>query len=208
MTLTVLVALVALSCGLPAVAKACPREIPIPAAEGRLLVAMATCKTVGCVKAAYGKVENPEIVARIVYYTNILRLQPEDRTASRGLLANIPTTDDEDARFSALTGNLYGGETDAEISAVGQAYWHRSRNLARALKVCPRFLPAFIRYGVITGPAITENDYPDWVTRVCRSGPNRFLKAFETLSVKDQHYIAKHIIQPEGCKQIAFPEAQ
>jgi len=168
---------------------------------------MATCTTAGCVNAAYAKIAKPEVVARIVYYSNLLRLRPGDRVASHHLLSNIPVNDEEYTRLSALGELLYPDETTREIDAVGQAYWHMSRNLARSLKLYPGFLPAFIRYGLIAANSPAEDDYPNWAARVCRSNPGRFLKAFETLSPKDRHYIAKHIIQPKGCKQIAFPEA-
>jgi hypothetical protein len=178
----------------------------IPLREGPLLVAMASCKGVRCVKANYAKIAKPEVVARIVYYTNILRLRPVDRAASCGLLANIPTTNNEYERLTMLDGNLSEDETDAEIGAVGQAYWHMSGNLARPLKLCPRFLTGFIRYGRLAMPN-HHDDYPNWAARVCRSNPSHFLKAFEALSPEDRRYIANYIIQPSGCKQIAFPEA-
>jgi len=194
-----------LLCGLCTAGSTSQREIP--KSERHILVVMATCKTIQCVKATYTKIPRPEVVARIVYYTNLLRLQPGDRAASCALLKNIPATDDEYEHLTTLDGNLYQDETDAEIGAAGQAYWHMSRNLAHALKVCPRFLPAFIRYGILAMPN-PHDDYPNWAARVCRSNPSRFLKAFETLGPKDRHYIAKHIIEPKGCKQIAFPEAE
>lgn len=175
----------------------------IPKTEGPLLVAMATCKSVRCVKAAYTKITRPEIVAKIVYYTNILRFDPGESAASCGLLANIPATGNEYDRLSTLTGFVYANETTRAIEAVAQAYWGMSKNLARALKACPRFLPAFIRYGRVAVQN-HQDDYPDWAARVCRSNPSRFLKAFETLSPKDRHYIARYVIQPRGCKQIAI----
>jgi len=204
MRYAVMVGVSMLLCGLCAEAGTSQRAIP--KSERHTLVVMATCKIVRCVKAAYTEIPRPEVVARIVYYTNLLRLRPGDRGASCALLENIPATDDEYERLTTLDGNLYQDETDAETGAVGQAYWHMSRNLARALKVCPRFLPVFIRYGVLAMPN-PHDDYPNWAARVCRSNPSRFLKAFETLSPKDRHYIARYVIEPEGCKQIAFPEA-
>ena len=205
MRCAVLISVPMLVCGLCTAGGTSQREIP--KSERHTLVVMATCKTIRCVKAAYTEIPRPEAVARIVYYTNLLRLRPGDRAASCALLEDIPATEGEYERLTTLDGNLYQDETDAEIGAVGQAYWHMSRSLAHALKVCPRFLPAFIRYGILAMPN-PHDDYPNWATRVCRSDPTHFLEAFETLSPKDRHYIAKHIIQPKGCKQIAFPEAE
>jgi hypothetical protein len=177
----------------------------IPKTEMKRLVAMATCKTVGCVDATYAKIAKPETLARIVYYSGLLRLRPGDRTASLGLLSNIPKENEDQSRLSLLPVS-YVGETTAENVAIAQTYWDYSKNLARALKLFPRFLPAFIGYGRL---AIRDHhdNYPNWAARVCRSNPNRFLEAFETLSPEDRHYVAKYVIQPSGCKQIAFPEA-
>lgn len=179
----------------------------IPRQERPHLVAMATCKTVGCLKQNYAKIRKLEIVARIVYYSNLLRLQPSSRKAAYGLLTNMPTNDNQYTRLGTLEGSLFEDETDTQIRAVGDAAWSMSRNLARSLKIYPCFLPAFIRYGLIAAPNPVEDDYGDWVAQVCRSNPTRFLRAFKTLSSKDQQYVAKYIIQPVGCKQIAVPEA-
>lgn len=205
MRCAVLMGVWVLFCSLCTAGGASQREIP--KGERHALVAMATCKAVQCVTAAYAGIRRPEAVARIVYYTNLLRLRPGDGAASRGLLENIPATADEYERLTTLDGNLYQGETDAEIGAVGQAYWHMSRNLAHALEVCPRFLPAFIRYGILAMPN-PHDRYANWAVQMCRSNPSRFLGAFQTLSPDDRRYIAKHIIQPRGCRQIAFPEAR
>ncbi len=191
--------------GQSASAGANPRDVP--KREGPLLVAMATCNDIPCVRAEYGKIAKPEIVARIVYFTNILRLRPGDPSASCGLLESMPRNYDEYTSVTTLDSNLYADETDVQIGAVGQAYWHMSRNLAHALNACPRFLPGFIRSGIVAIPN-AHDDYPNWAARVCRSNPKRFLQAFDTLSAKDRAYITEVIIQPRGCKQLAFPEAE
>lgn len=178
----------------------------IPKGEGPLLVAMATCKTIACINTSYAKISKPEMVARIVYYTNLLRIDPKSQSASHGLLLNIPRTGRQNAHLIVLSTNMYPGETDGEISAVGQAYWNFNQNLAHALRLHPEFLPAFIRYGTV---ALTlQSTYPKWATRVCKLNPERFLRAFRTLRVKDQQYIAKYVMQPKGCKQIFYPEAE
>ena len=178
----------------------------VPKTEMEQLVAIATCKAVSCIDTTYAKIGKPETLARIVYYSSLLRLRPGDRAASIGLLSNIPKENEDHSRLSLLPVS-YVGETTAENVAVAQTYWNFSKNLAHALSVCPHYLPSFIRYGRL---AIRDHhdDYPNWAARVCRSNPSRFIRAFETLSPEDQHYIAKYVIQPRGCKQIAFPEAE
>lgn len=183
------------------------RASSIPRGERPLLVAMAMCNTEACVNASYSKIRHPDAVAHLVLYSNLVRLNPSNKDAGCHLLANLPKTSLAFAKFSGLGVPLYPDETYEEQVAVSAAYWHLNQRLAKALKCCPGYLPAFIAYGRL---AIRDshNDYPNWASRVCRSNPSRFLKAFETLSPKDQHYIAKYVIQPKGCKQIAFPEAE
>lgn len=177
----------------------------VPQAERPHLVAMATCKIAACVKRTYSKIHKPEIVARIVYFSRLLALDRKDAKAALGLLQNIPQTEGENRQMILLATVMYPGETNKDIDAVGQTYWHFSRNLALALRMHPELLPAFVQYGTI---ALTPHStYPNWAAKVCRSNPERFLKAFRTLSPKDRRYIAKYVVQPEGCKQIAFPEA-
>lgn len=176
-----------------------------PKEEPPLMVAMATCKTVACVRHAYAKIRKPDIVARIVYFSRLLALRPGDADAALGLLQNIPRTEDENGQMIILATTMYPDETDAEIEIVGQAFWHYSRNLVHALRLHPEFLPAFIRYGTIA--LSPHSTYPNWAAKVCRSDPKRFLRAFQALSPKNRAYIAHYVIQPHGCKQIAFPEA-
>lgn len=182
-----------------------PWDIPKP--ERPHLVAMAMCKSAGCITQSYARIAKPEIVARIVYYSNLLRLQRSSRRAAYGLLANIPTNDDQYSRLTRLAENLFQDETDAQIEAVAEADWHFSRDLAQSVKLYPQFLPAFIRYGRI---AIQDahDDYANWAARVCRSNPNQFVQAFQSLRPADKDYISHFVIEPKGCKQVAFPEAE
>lgn len=172
--------------------------------HGRAIVAISTCRTARCVRKGYASNSKHGIVARIAYYSKLLALQPESKSAACGLLRSIPRTQQQSNDLGILEANMYPGESDSDIRAAGEAYWNFSRNLAHALKLCPQYLPQFIRYGTL---AISPtNSYPNWAARVCRSNPKRFLQAFRTLSAKDQEYIADVVIRPKDCKQIAFPE--
>ncbi len=170
--------------------------------DGRAMVAMSACRTTGCVRKVYATISRQEIVARVGYYSKLLALQPDSKPAACGLLRSIPRTEDED--IEQLNTSLYPGESYAEIVATGRAFRKFNRNLAHALKLCPQYLPQFIKYGTIA--LSPTNSYPNWAARVCRSNPKRFLQAFRTLSAKDQEYIADVVIRPKDCKQIAFPE--
>ncbi|HZT72649.1 MAG TPA: hypothetical protein VE996_03270 [Terriglobales bacterium] len=135
-----------------------------------------------------------------------MALRPRDANAALGLLRNIPKWDCDQTELLRLAGSIFEDETDSDIIAVGRAYWHLSENLARALRLHPEFLAAFIQYGQIA--ILTPNDpYPSLVSRICRADPSRFERAFKSLPDKDQRYISSVIIQPQGCKQIAVPEA-
>jgi len=171
--------------------------------DGRVVVAMSMCRTRPCVRKEYARVLKPQVVSQVVYYSKLLALQPKSKPAACGLLRSIPRSEEEND-LSQLGTSLYPGESDREIKATDRASWHFSRNLAHALKLCPQYLPQFIQYGTIA--LSPTNSYPNWAARVCRSNPKRFLQAYRTLSAKDQQYIAKYVIHPESCKQIAYPE--
>jgi hypothetical protein len=172
--------------------------------DGRIIVKMSMCRTTQCVRETYAGISKPENLARVAYYSSLLALQPESKPAACGLLRNMPRTGSDNALLAFLATSLYPGESVAEIKATGPASWNFSRNLAHALKLCPQYLPEFIQYGTIA--LSPTSSYPNWAGRVCRSNPKRFLKAYRTLSAKDQRYITKYVIHPNGCKQIAFPE--
>jgi len=171
--------------------------------DGRIVVAMSLCQTVRCVRKEYAGISKPQVVSQVAYYSKLLTLQPDSKTAACGLLRSIPRSEEEND-LGQLNTSLYPGESYAEIVATGRAFWKFSRNLAHALKLCPQYLPQFIQYGTIA--LSPTNSYPNWAARVCRSNPKRFVKAFHTLGAKDQQYIAKYVIHPESCKQIAYPE--
>ncbi|MGH9474039.1 MAG: hypothetical protein ACRD2F_02715 [Terriglobales bacterium] len=42
--------------------------------------------------------------------------------------------------------------------------------------------------------------------KICRANPKRFLHAFRQLSPPDQCYFSHRVLDPHGCKQLAFPE--
>lgn len=172
--------------------------------DGRTVVAMSMCHTVRCVQKEYAGISKPQLASRVAYYSKLLALQPDSKPAACALLQSIPRTREEEADIELLNTILYPGESDAEIDATGRAASNFSRNLAHALKLCPQYLPQFIQYGAIA--LSPTSSYLNWAARVCRSNPKRFLQALRTLSVKDQQYIAKYVIHPEGCKQIAYPE--
>lgn len=179
----------------------------IPANERRPVVAMACCRSTRCIKAQYSRIRKPGTVARIVYYSKLIALSPSDAAAALGLLKNFPRSEDENGELIGLQMSMYDDETTRQMNAVAQIYWKFNQRLAQALRSHPQFLARFIKYGEI-GFLDAQSDYPDWAARVCRRNPSAFLKAFSTLPSKDRSYIAEHIIQPRGCKQIAIPEAE
>lgn len=171
------------------------------------LIAMAQCRTVACVRRVYAKLRHPEVIARLVYYTSLQRLEPDNRHAACGLLRNMPRGGRAYPRLLYLGGYIAPGESEDQVLALGQSYWRLNGHLAQAMKLCPGHLPAFIKYGE-TAFADPHNDYGDWAAKICRANPKRFLRALRTLSPPDQCYFSHRIIDPHGCKEIAVPEAE
>jgi len=200
--MSVLLSLLALACTM--VPQRANAQQVLSEHDGHTIVRMSTCRTTRCVRKEYAAISEQGILARVAYYSKLLALQPKSKPAACGLLRSIPRTGSDNALLAFLATSLYPGESVAEMDATGRASWNFSRNLAHALKFCPQYLPHFIQYGTIA--LSPTSSYPNWAARVCRSNPKRFLQAFHTLSAKDQQYIAKYVIHPKGCKQIAYPE--
>jgi hypothetical protein len=114
----------------------------------------------------------------------------------------MPQTGHQFEGLLSTGGALYPTESVREIRALSDVYWGLNGRLVAALRLFPGYLAAFVAYGRLA-MRDPHNDYPDWAARVCRSDTKRFLEAFHMMSKRDQHYIARHVIQPRGCTQIA-----
>jgi hypothetical protein len=170
--------------------------------EGLLLVAMATCTTSACVRSEYAKVARRGSLTRLARSFNLIRTGDRSRAAACSLLRDMPRSGSQYDRLGLLGGFLYAGESVRQINATGQLFWHLSDYLAVAVARCPERLAAFIAYGRV---AIRnhEDDYPDRVALVCRQNPKRFSMAFKSLPPADRRYVARYVIHPDGCRQIA-----
>lgn len=176
-------------------------------AEGVLLAEIASCQSAACATATFRRIHRPDTAAKVVYYTELLGLRAHERRYALDLLLITPKSECEMITLSNLGTPLFEAESFRDMGRVGSAYDNLSRNLAVALKSYPEFLPTFLQFGEVALNDSCSDDYPAVVTHVCQASPERFRRAFETLSKADQAYISKFIIKPHGCKQIAVSEA-
>jgi hypothetical protein len=171
----------------------------------KLLNRIVACPSVRCVVADLSSTKNE--TERTVLYTKWLLLQPSSRAASKGLLENMPTTEQEVVLLFTLP-DWHEGVTTSEVQMQRLDRIHTvwPRFLGTAVQRWPDFLPAFIRYGRLAVDD-THSDYTDHERRVCRADPGRFKSAFLTLSADDQAYIRRYVFDPNGCKPIFASEA-
>jgi len=171
-----------------------------------LLNQVVACRSIHCIVAdlpmAKGKTD------RTVLYAKWLLLQPSNRDAAKGLLENMPTTEQEVILLFTLPDWHEGVTTsEAQMERLDRIHTAWPQLLAAAVQRLPEFLPAYIRYGRL---AVDDNhsDYTGYEQRVCRADPKRFESAFLTLSADDQAYIRKYVFDPTRCEAIFLSEAE
>jgi hypothetical protein len=171
----------------------------------KLLNRIAACRSTPCIIAIQPDAQHR--TERTVLYTKWLLLLPSSREASRGLLENIPTTDQEVEWLFTLPDWHEGVTTSViQMKRLDRVYSAWPRLLSVAVRRCPRFLPAYIRYGRLAMNDI-HSDYTGFERNVCRADPGGFNSAFRTLSPEEQSYIGKSVFDPENCKPIFVSEA-
>ncbi len=163
----------AVACVLALAALACissgqvrrPRTTPVT--EAPSLIAMAQCRSAACVRRAYTRLAHPGIIARLVYYTKLLRLQPKNREAACGLLGSMPASRLAYSNFLYLSTYISPSETQAQLNALSGNGWYFNEHLAAAMKLCPGHLADFIHYGEMAF-GNPHNDYANWAQNLPR----------------------------------------
>lgn len=168
--------------------------------------AVASCRTVKCV------VENRAVahekLERIVLYSKWLLLDSSSRTASRGLLENLPVSEPELSELMTLP-DWHEGTTKstAEMKRLASVCENWPRLVSISVQRFPQYLPAYIRYGRLAVNDI-HSDYTGYEQRVCRIGQKRFVAAFLTLTKDEQKCIRTCVFNPDTCTPIFLSEAE
>ena len=146
--------------------------------------------------------------ARLVYFARIFALEPNDQVAAQGLLSSLPTLGNSQAYtdVGSLSAALWPEETYAQMFAGEKIMDSLSREAGRAAVLRPSGIPQFLRYSLI---AITnpEDQIGRAAVRVCRLRHRQFLTGLSRLSKGDRENFECCVVDPKGCRQIHFSEA-
>jgi hypothetical protein len=183
-------------------------RLAIAATDGpdyRLLNRIAACRSVRCVVANAPSAKNK--TERTVLYAKWLILQPMSRVASKGLLENMPTTEQEVVLlFTIPDWHEDATTSESQMERLDRIHSAWPQLLGLAVQRWPEYLPAYIRYGRLAVDDI-HSDYTGYERRVCTADPRRFDSAFRTLGADDRAYIRRYVFDPDGCKPIFLSEA-
>ena len=163
-----------------------------------LLNQIAACQSIACLTAHQPAIHNR--IEWTVLYANWLLLKPSSREAARGLLENMPATDQEQMFMFTLPVWHKGATTsDEQLARLDDIYNEWPRLLSLAVLRWPEFLPAYIRYGKLAAQYL-HTDYTDYEQKVCKKDRSGFDSAFHTLSAEDQALIRRFVFDPDGCQ--------
>jgi hypothetical protein len=179
-------------------ARKAPAATDLPNYE--LLNRIAACQSVACVEANRTAVKQK--TEWTVFYASWLLLKPSSREASKGLLENIPATDQEQMQLFTLPVWHKGAtSTDEQMELLDRIHSEWPRLLSAAALRWPEYLPAYIGYGKLAAHYL-HTEYADYERKVCRKDRSGFSAAFRTLNADDQNIIRGFVFDPDGCATI------
>jgi hypothetical protein len=150
--------------------------------------------------------------AKVVFAFRLFELHPTDHHAALAILDLIPQNDEQDyvwhtfgAYIECDAGAKNVTETDKDIPILAGLGGRLLRDLARAIILEPDKMFAYISYAHIS-LADPNSYYAVEMQRVCRDRHREFIKAVERLTPTEKELFVKHILNPNGCHVLAFPE--
>ncbi len=133
-------------------------------------------------------------------------LQPRSQAQAVGLLQKIPSDQNQHELILALAAATCEDESDLELEALARIQNEFPRMLAKAVRLAPDYLEAYVRYALIA--LNPHSDYAIQMQSVCRNIHRRFTMAVATLSETDRKWFKTEVIDPKSCRAIAIPEAE
>lgn len=145
--------------------------------------------------------------AQVVFASRLLELHPKEKSAAIQLLNLIPKDDAQQTTWMTLGDSLCSAETVADMKSLGRIGESLPRNLAKAVLLVPDKLPGYVSYAS-TSVRDPHSDYAVRMQTVCRAKHAEFVKAVEGLSTDKKDWFVRHVLNPEGCRALALPEAE
>lgn len=145
-------------------------------------------------------------IVEIVSAFRAFKLQPRNKDLAAHLLRKIPRDAPEQEVLLALDSSICDGEGVADMEALARVKYALPRMLARAVKLVPAYMSAYVSYSLEAAPD-PHSDYAIQMQRVCRDLRPEFAKAVEALPETDRKWFTTGILDPKTCRAIAIPES-
>jgi len=142
--------------------------------------------------------------AQVVFASRRFQLKPSVQSAER-LLSVMPADEAQVTEVMTIGDSICDGETVADMFILGRVGERLPSLLARAVLAAPRFMPAYVKYGLraVQDP---HNDYAVQMRRVCQKEHHRFALAVAALALDEQRRFTEHVMSVAGCEILAAPE--
>jgi hypothetical protein len=144
--------------------------------------------------------------ADIVFAVRAFELQPKSRTAATRLLALLPKSDDEVNALLTLGDSLCEAELIQDMRVLSRIRDRSPHAFANAVLIDPTSMLEYVRYGVkaVRDP---HSDYAIRMQAVCKAKHAAFTAAVAQLPEQQMQWFTKKVLEPNGCRALALPEA-
>lgn len=145
--------------------------------------------------------------ARVAFAARAFELHPTEQRAAILLLSLIPQNEAQHNTWMTLGDSLCSNEAIADMKSLAQIGENLPHDLAKAVLLAPDKLPSYVAYAS-TSVQDPHSDYAIQMQTVCRVRHLEFLKAVEELPTDKRNWLVKHVLNPDGCRVLALPEAE
>lgn len=145
--------------------------------------------------------------ARVVFASRAFKLRPTKQRTAILLLNLLPQNEAQHNTWMTLGDRLCSNESIADMKSLAQVGENLPHDLAKAVLLVPDKLPSYVAYAS-TSVQDPHSDYATQMQTVCRVKHPEFLKAVEELPTEKRDWLVKHVLNPDGCRVLAFPEAE
>jgi hypothetical protein len=144
---------------------------------------------------------------QLVFAARMFELRPNEKASAMLLLNLIPKDDGQHALWMTLGDSLCNGESMSDIRSLGQLRDRLPRNVAKAVLLVPEKLAEYAAYS-LTATQDPHSDYALQMVAVCRARHQQFIRSLDGLPREKRDWFALHVLNPEGCRALAIPEAR
>lgn len=145
--------------------------------------------------------------AEVVFAARSYEVRQQDKDVALALLNLLPQNDEQHVTWVTMGDSLCDNESVTDMKSLGKLAERLPRDLAKAVLIVPSKMPNYASVASIFAHD-PHSDYAVEMEAVCRANHVEFLKAVEEQSIDKRDWFVKHILNPEGCRALALPEAE